>query len=769
MSNFTNSVAALCGAIGLAFAGSALAEDDRWIVHFNPGQSSAGIAAAQNAGGQLKRDLTPAGINAVAIEIPEAALNGLRNNPNVAFIEEDVRRYPMAESVPFGIPMVQAGAGGLQPGNGKRTVCIIDSGYHIDHEDLQTAGVTGDGAGNPFIDSCGHGTHVAGTVAALGGNGTGVVGVVGDGSLDLHIVKVFGDDNWTSGSCGYSYSSDIAAAANLCAQAGADVINMSLGGGAPTSAEEQAFQNLLDANILSIAAAGNDGNSTSSYPASYPAVMSVAAIDSTRTVASFSQYNPSVEIAAPGVDTVSTVPNIGAIVDVAGTTFSVLPIDRTAITTVTGPLATNGGLCDGTDSAWSGQVVLCERGAISFSDKVNNVEASGGIAAIIYNNVAGGFGALVECNGPSWRACNSIPAVTMSQADGQSLLDSAGASTTVSTQSTAPANGYESYNGTSMATPHVAGVAALVWTHNTSWTAAQIRDALTATAEDLGAPGRDDFYGFGLVQAQAALDFLTGGGGGGGGGGNTAPTATFTFSCAELSCSFDGTGSSDADGDALSYSWSFGDGGSATGATVGHSYAGDGAYTVTLTVSDGTDSDAASQTVTVSASVGNTAPMASFTADCTELSCSFDGSGSSDADGDALSYSWTFGDGSSATGATANHTYGADGSYTVTLTVSDGTDTGTDSQTVTVQAATGGGVTLDATGYKVRGRWHADLTWSGATSSSVDIYRDGSLLSSTANDGAFTDATSFNGGGSLTYQVCEAGSNVCSSSVTVVF
>lgn len=761
MATRTNRITALLGAAALACAGLASAEDNRWIVHFAPGQSSAGLAAVQNAGGQLQRDLTPAGVNAAAITIPEAALNGLLNNPNVSFIEEDVRRYPMAQSVPFGIPMVQADL--VAPGPGKRTVCIIDSGYHIGHEDLQDTGVTGNGSGDPFIDSCGHGTHVAGTIAAMD-NSTGVVGVVGDGGLDLHIVKVFGDDNWTSGSCGWSYSSDLVAAADLCAQAGADVINMSLGGGGATSAEQQAFENLLNANILSVAAAGNDGNSTASYPASYPAVMSVAAIDSTKTVASFSQYNQYVEIAAPGVDTVSTVPNIGAIVDVAGTNYSVQPIDRTAVTTVTGPLATNGGLCDSTNGSWSGQVVLCERGAISFSDKVDNVESSGGIAAIIYNNEPGSFAGLVDCNGPSFRACNSIPAVSMSQDDGQGLLGSGGASTTVSTESTAPANGYESYNGTSMATPHVAGVAALVWTHDTSWTAAQIRDALTATAEDLGAAGRDDFYGWGLVQADAALTYL-----GGGSGGNNPPTASFGSACTDLACSFTDS-STDSDGSIAGWSWNFGDGGTSTAQNPSHSYSADGTYTVILTVTDNAGAtDSTSQNVTVSAATTDDPPVASFTSSCTDLDCSFDGTGSSD-DGSITSYAWDFGDGASGSGSTASHSYAAAGTYTVTLTVTDDAgQTDTSSQDVTVTEPVTGGLTLSANGYKTRGRWTTDLSWDGATSSNVDIFRDGSLLTTTANDGAYTDATDFRGGGSLTYQVCEAGTSTCSDSVTVIF
>jgi PKD repeat protein len=115
---------------------------------------------------------------------------------------------------------------------------------------------------------------------------------------------------------------------------------------------------------------------------------------------------------------------------------------------------------------------------------------------------------------------------------------------------------------------------------------------------------------------------------------------------------------------------------------------------------------------------GNTAPVASFTSSCTDLSCSFDGSGSSDADGDALTYSWDFGDGNSATGATASHTYAADGTYTVTLTVSDGTDTGTDSQSVSVTSGDTGGTTptalfvgdLDGTSISQGRTWYATVT-----------------------------------------------------------
>jgi hypothetical protein len=76
---------------------------------------------------------------------------------------------------------------------------------------------------------------------------------------------------------------------------------------------------------------------------------------------------------------------------------------------------------------------------------------------------------------------------------------------------------------------------------------------------------------------------------------------------------------------------------------------------------------------------------------------------------------------------------------------------------------------LSATGYKVRGRQMVDLTWSGATGTNVDIYRDGNKVATVANNGNYTDNINKVGGGSYTYQVCEADTNVCSNTVTVTF
>jgi len=138
---------------------------------------------------------------------------------------------------------------------------------------------------------------------------------------------------------------------------------------------------------------------------------------------------------------------------------------------------------------------------------VVNAVNRGASAVIIYNNTPEDeFFTLGEelAGGPV--------AISIGQADGQYLVaNKLGQSATIVSDIQWEVSGYEAWNGTSMATPHVSGVAALVWSANPSWTNAEIRDALDATAEDLGAAGRDVAYGYGLVQAKAALDYLGGG------------------------------------------------------------------------------------------------------------------------------------------------------------------------------------------------------------------------------------------------------------------
>jgi len=152
---------------------------------------------------------------------------------------------------------------------------------------------------------------------------------------------------------------------------------------------------------------------------------------------------------------------------------------------------------------------MCERGVIAFADKVNNAAAGGGVATVIYNNAPGGFAGTMGTG-----VTSTIPAISLSQEDGQALVGgSLGQTATVNTVPNTNANGYAYLDGTSMATPHVSGAAAVIWSANPSATNQQVRDAINSTALDLGAAGRDNYYGNGLVQTFNATEALLGGGG----------------------------------------------------------------------------------------------------------------------------------------------------------------------------------------------------------------------------------------------------------------
>lgn len=467
---------------------SAASDESRVIIKY---RNARGREAAL-AGGRLAVDLPEQA--AVAMYLSEAALQGLNKNPNIEYIEPDAVRYPMAETTPYGVTMVQTNLVPASSASGRIQVCIIDSGIQGNHADFAGQAITGantSGTGAWNTDLCGHGTHVAGTIAAVTGNGIGVASVA-HSAASLRIVKVFGDD------CSWTYSSGLVSALNICRQNGAKIVSMSLGGGVKSRTEETAFADADAAGVLSIAAAGNGGNTKLSYPAGYASVVSVAAIDSSKALASFSQRNADVELAAPGVAVESTYPYANS-VTASGTTYNGGGIEFAASGNVNGTLV-DGGLCDST-GAWSGKVVLCQRGVISFNDKVQNVQSSGGAAAVIYNNVSGGFAGTLGAGNSS-----TIPAISLSMEDGQALVASSLGLT--SNVLSGLGSGYALLDGTSMATPHVSAVAALIWAQAPTKTNAQVRTALTATAQDLGAAGRDSSFGYGLVQAKAALDYL---------------------------------------------------------------------------------------------------------------------------------------------------------------------------------------------------------------------------------------------------------------------
>ncbi|HSL16315.1 MAG TPA: PKD domain-containing protein [Methylomirabilota bacterium] len=164
---------------------------------------------------------------------------------------------------------------------------------------------------------------------------------------------------------------------------------------------------------------------------------------------------------------------------------------------------------------------------------------------------------------------------------------------------------------------------------------------------------------------------------------------------------------------------------------------------------------------------GNAAPGPSFTYAVDGLTVTFTDA-SSDADGTVVDWLWDFGDGQGSTERHPVHTYPAGGAYTVTLTVTD--DLGATASTAsTVVVSAPATITLTAVGYLKGPKQYADLAWSGATSSSVDVVRDGATITTTPNDGAHTDKVGGTGPATYVYRVCEASTQTCSNQATVVF
>ena len=238
--------------------------------------------------------------------------------------------------------------------------------------------------------------------------------------------------------------------------------------------------------------------------------------------------------------------------------------------------------------------------------------------------------------------------------------------------------GYYFYAGTSMASPHVAGVAALVIAKNSSLSNAQTRNILETSADDIGANGWDNLFGYGRLNAYEAVMAA-----GGSTPVNDPPTAGFTFTTLDLTATFSDT-SSDSDGTIASWSWNFGDGNTSTAQDPAHTYASDGTYNVILTVIDND---------------------------------------------------------------------GASDNFSNNVTVTAG--------------GSGGDIVLAANGYKVRGVRYADLNWTGAAGTQVNIYRNGVLIATVDNTGEYTDNLG-RISGTFVYKVCETDGSACSNESTIV-
>ena len=217
-------------------------------------------------------------------------------------------------------------------------------------------------------------------------------------------------------------------------------------------------------------------------------------------------------------------------------------------------------------------------------------------------------------------------------------------------------------SGTSMATPHVAGAAALYLQTNPTATPAQVDAALKTNASTTVVPS-------GTTNKLLYMGFITA-------APSTAPpVANFTASCAGLTCSFDGTTSTALAG--ATFSWTFGDATTGAGVTTSHAYAAAGTYSVILTVTDANGTSSKTSSVTVTSAPP--APSPSFTKSCSSRVCTFNASATTN----ATSYSWNFGDGTTGTGVSVSHTFARNRSYTVTLTATGAGGSASTSKPVT--------------------------------------------------------------------------------------
>ncbi|MEF8801102.1 MAG: S8 family peptidase, partial [Halolamina sp.] len=271
-------------------------------------------AKAENKADTVHRRLDFGSIGkAVVGRFPEAARANLQNRPDVRYVEADDQMQAIGETVPWGVDRVDADVVHNDGYTGAGAdIAILDTGIDSDHADLEAnlgsgksfvacdSGCTSNSCHQSWDDDNGHGTHCAGIANAVN-NSSDVVGVSTEATL--HALKVLGCD-------GYGSYSDIAAGINHATDQGWDVASMSIGGGSSSSTLQDACQYAADNGTLVVAAAGNSGPCSDCvmYPAKYDSTIAVSATDSNDGLASFSSTGPEIDIAAPGVSILSTVP-----------------------------------------------------------------------------------------------------------------------------------------------------------------------------------------------------------------------------------------------------------------------------------------------------------------------------------------------------------------------------------------------------------------------------------------------------------------------------
>jgi serine protease len=461
------------------------------------------------------------------------AVEALAQSQGVAFVEKEVFHpaprplggyvrtqawdYSLAYSVkgsaqlgpktPWGIHAVKASnAWALSSQGAGSRVLVLDTGIDRDHPALKGNFEKGQDFVNdnnrPYdvADHVGHGTHVAGTIAAEFG-ADGFVGVAPRAKILAGRV------------CSEQGCSNIAVAQGIQwgIQEKVDVINMSLGGPFATASEKRAVEAAEAAGVIIVAASGNDGKPKVSFPASFPTAIAVGAVNDKIQKADFSNWGPQLDVVAPGVAVISAVPlgsgresmvkvgNPGAEVEVLSTGFAgapdvLNPISNELVFAGLGKPESFQGI------SVAGKFALIQRGEVNFAEKVKNAIAAGAAAVVIFNNAPGLIQGALTQDG----SMVAIPVVMIEQGPGEALKNALqkGAKARAIIQTVA--TDYSAFDGTSMASPHVAGVVALMRAAKKSLSPAQARDILKQTSQAL-TPNDQNQYGSGMVNAEAAV------------------------------------------------------------------------------------------------------------------------------------------------------------------------------------------------------------------------------------------------------------------------
>ena len=590
-------------------------------------------------------------------------------------------------------------------------IAVIDTGVMYTHPDLAAniwrnpGEIPGNGIDddhNGYIDDVygwdfydddndpddlnGHGTHCAGTIAGVGNNAEGVAGVMWNAKIMP--LRFLGADGGDTG--------DAIRAVRYATMMGADIISCSWGG----SGYSQALKDAIDTSpALVVCAAGNEGTDNDaepSYPSSYTSanILAVAASNNIEQLASFSNIGAtSVDVAAPGEMIYSTY--------ITPTRVTVFydPMDSLNAWNANAPWGLNttyyvsppssaddspGGNYAPNTNAWlTAKNPIDLRGLqgtrLTFAARLE-LETDNDVLHVLSSPDGVGYythGYLTGSSEGKWRSFTvpldmydgdqvyigfALQTDGFVQMDGV-LIDDVRVMVIEPGPVTAD---YEYLSGTSMATPHVSGVAGLVRSINTSLSAMEIKDVIINTVDKKPAYA-GKIVSEGRVNAYSVLNAVnpvT----------EPAPQANFTANTttgpAPLAVLFTDTST----GSPTSWLWSFGDGATSAAQNPTHTYTAPGTYTVSLTATTagGSSTEIKTDYITVTAP----SPVAAFTANVTAGPAPLAVQFTDQSTGDPTSWSWSFGDGAwfnttDPAERNATHTYTLPGVYSVNLTVAN--------------------------------------------------------------------------------------------------